>query len=486
LTAAGADDLTPAPLLPEPALRPWYMLGGQVFPEWARSKKKRRGGGDAPKLFPVDVAEDSRDARDSDRIVSQLMSLPPEASVPKNRDSSEAPLKTILLWNGIQSWGGLRQGRGVFLKEKCPVSTCAISSSRLDAQRADLVLFKDHFTTPTFSRPTHQLWMMYLLECPLHTQMFRQPANVFNWTATYRTDSTIVAPYAKWQYFDDSVTQLPLAKNYAANKTKAVAWFVSNCGARNGRLKYAKELGKHIQVDIYGACGTKTCPRSQANNCFKMLDRDYKFYLAFENSNCRDYITEKLFLNGLGQELLPIVMGARPEDYAKATPYKSYIHVDDFDSPKELAQFLKQIDEDDQLYNDYFRWKGTGEFINTKFFCRVCSMLHEPRSFDKQASNYADFNEWWRGKGTCINGNWRKYDKALQNAAAAATKDSQSPGGSTSSSSSSTTTTTIASTSAAVVSSPAAASISDKGLQPPPPPPPHNNLAKETLDGARS
>ena len=27
----------------------------------------------------------------------------------------------------------------------------------------------------------------------------------------------------------------------------------------------------------------------------------------------------------------------------------------------------------------YLQWKGTGEFINTRFFCRVCSMLHYPK-----------------------------------------------------------------------------------------------------------
>ena len=123
--------------------------------------------------------------------------------------------------------------------------------------------------------------------------------DVFNWTSTYRSDSTIVAPYERWQYYNENVIAKEQPKDYAANKTKAVAWFVSNCGARNGRLDYAKELQKYIQVDIYGSCGSKRCPRSQADQCFKLLDRDYKFYLAFENSNCKDYITEKFFVNGL-------------------------------------------------------------------------------------------------------------------------------------------------------------------------------------------
>lgn len=67
-------------------------------------------------------------------------------------------------------------------------------------------------------------------------------------------------------------------------------------------MHYARELSKYIQVDIYGTCGTLRCPRSQSQACFDMLDEDYKFYLAFENSNCKDYITEKFFVNGLGYD----------------------------------------------------------------------------------------------------------------------------------------------------------------------------------------
>ena len=48
-------------------------------------------------------------------------------------------------------------------------------------------------------------------------------------------------------------------------------------------------------------------------------------------------------------------MGARPEDYAKVAPLNSYIHVDDFDSPKDLAAYLHKLDKNDDLYNNYFQ-----------------------------------------------------------------------------------------------------------------------------------
>ncbi|XP_035792219.1 glycoprotein 3-alpha-L-fucosyltransferase A-like [Anopheles albimanus] len=305
-------------------------------------------------------------------------------------------LKTILVYNGLGVWN-VKAGQDVFLSSKCPVSTCTITDQAEKAATADLVMYKDRYFEPAVRRLPYQIYMLYLLESPFHTP-YVDYLDVINWTATYRRDSDIVTPYEKWEYFDPRVRQIDQNRNYALHKTRKVAWFVSNCAG--SRMGYALELQKYIAVDIYGQCGMFYCPRDSAEQCFEKLDRDYKFYLAFENSKCKDYITEKLFLNALKHNVLPIVMGARPEDYEASAPHNSYLHVDNFASPKELAEYLHLLDQNDELYNSYFKWKGTGEFINTYYWCRVCAMLHDNDSLRKPRW-YKDFQKWWSGPGIC-------------------------------------------------------------------------------------
>lgn len=231
---------------------------------------------------------------DNDRIVAQLNFRPTSV---ENKQS--VPLRTILLYNGYKDWG-VKPGRQTFLDQNCPVSHCQLTDSRRYAGSADAVLFRQHPKFPWYRRPPGQLWILYLLESPYFTPSLRRFNNHFNWTASYRHDSDIVAPYEKFVKNNNSNPhiQREISKNYAAGKTKKVAWFVSNCRATNSRLEYAKELSKYIQVDIFGKCGDKKCPRGQ-DSCSQMLNEEYKFYLSFENSNCRDYITEKFFFTGL-------------------------------------------------------------------------------------------------------------------------------------------------------------------------------------------
>lgn len=62
----------------------------------------------------------------------------------------------------------------------------------------------------------------------------------------------------------------------------------------------------------------------------EMIENNYKFYLAFENSICRDYVTEKLY-NSLLFSTVPIVYGGADYD-AIGLPPNSYIDVRNFKS----------------------------------------------------------------------------------------------------------------------------------------------------------
>lgn len=75
--------------------------------------------------------------------------------------------------------------------------------------------------------------------------------------------------------------------------------------------------------------------------------------------------------------IIPIVLGPNHKDYIKMAPYFSFIHVDEFNGVEELARFLNILNHNSTLYNLYFRWTNTGEFVNTFFWCRLCALLHQ-------------------------------------------------------------------------------------------------------------
>ncbi len=107
------------------------------------------------------------------------------------------------------------------------------------------------------------------------------------------------------------------------------------------REKYIKELKGYIDVDIFGACSKvkNPCPSKNKKGfkCLEKLSQKYKFYLAFENSICEEYITEKI-QRTLEFPIVPVVMGAG--SYERYFPNGSYINVFDFQSPKHLADYL--------------------------------------------------------------------------------------------------------------------------------------------------
>ena len=82
----------------------------------------------------------------------------------------------------------------------------------------------------------------------------------------------------------------------------------SNCYSSTDRWGLVNKLeAVGFPVDTYGRCGKMHCPGSFAMDCGRISN--YKFYLAFENAPCKEYITEKVWWNAYHKGAVPVVLG---------------------------------------------------------------------------------------------------------------------------------------------------------------------------------
>ena len=151
-----------------------------------------------------------------------------------------------------------------------------------------------------------------------------------------------------------------------SKKDKFSVWISNNCGITTGsnmRLKLVKELHrKGLNVNLNHSCisTSKTNPTRRHLSMMEFYDliSTHKFYLAFENGfHCREYITEKLWFNSFYAGTVPVVWGARKEDYIRALPPNSFIFYEDFPTSNKLINYLKYLDKNDSAYLEYFEWR---------------------------------------------------------------------------------------------------------------------------------
>jgi alpha-1,3-fucosyltransferase len=231
---------------------------------------------------------------------------------------------------------------------------------------------------------------------------------------TYRRDSDVVDlhPYGRIKCIHPSpsclnfprlnrsvVQEISSSVNFQIDltlKNRAVAWFVSNCETDSRRELLARNLSRFIPVDIYGKCGDGRHSCQNRAGCDRLLSRHYRFYLSFENSLCPDYVTEKLY-RPMAYDTVPVVYGG--SDYSFYLPAGSYINAMDFDSPQSLANYLKKLMADDELYLSYFRWRQ--KFVvdpsPVDGLCRLCRLLSDTKT---EAKFYPDISSWWAGNVT--------------------------------------------------------------------------------------
>eukprot|EP01084_Bolivina_argentea_P257177 433226_1 len=230
----------------------------------------------------------------------------------------------------------------------------------------------------------------------------------FNLEMSYKLNSDIPIPYLSLNSFKPFIFENNIHSFAEKDATTAdVLWIGRNCRAANGREKYLAELFKYIPSHSLGPClylnpsNVKIPPRSNYLFDISNIVSNYKFYMAIENSNCEGYITEKLS-KSLEATTIPIVFSVNgiPE-YHKILPVHSYINAANFDSAKDLAQYLKMVASNETLYNSFFDFKSTerkrqnewnrlinifGAIGHNTTWCRTANIIyniHKNKQYDK-------------------------------------------------------------------------------------------------------
>uniref|UniRef100_A0A2K6ATB2 Fucosyltransferase n=1 Tax=Macaca nemestrina TaxID=9545 RepID=A0A2K6ATB2_MACNE len=259
------------------------------------------------------------------------------------------------------------------------MADCRITADRKVYPQADAVIVhhRDIMYNPSAPAPT----LPEAAGSPKHCWHLQALDGYFNLTMSYRSDSDIFTPYGWLEPRSGQPAHPPL--NLSA-KTELVAWAVSNWKPDSARVRYYQSLQAHLKVDVYGK-SHKPLPRG---TMMETLSR-YKFYLAFENSLHPDYITEKVWRNALEAWAVPVVLGPSRSNYERFLPPDAFIYVDDFQSPKDLARYLQELDKDHVRYLSYFRWQET---LRPRFsswaldFCKACWKLQEESRYQTVCS----------------------------------------------------------------------------------------------------
>lgn len=165
---------------------------------------------------------------------------------------------------------------------QCPVANCIFTNQRDYLNSIDMydaIVFHTARRFAMFNgiptaRSAQQLYVFAALESPPHTEHnFRNEADFYNLTLSYRLDSDVIWSYANVLDKETNAVVAPSMNPYwrSANyteiendvdmlnvingKKKFIAWFVSNCKSPSKRENLVYEMKKYVAIDVYSGCG---------------------------------------------------------------------------------------------------------------------------------------------------------------------------------------------------------------------------------------
>ena len=336
--------------------------------------------------------------------------------------------KIILMWNSFfgDKFYGHTEGNKGFIDNKCPVTNCYITADKNRLNEADMVVthMRDGISEPPKGiRPEKQRWIFLLYESPIHANIPTKYNGFYNLTSTYLIGSDFPDFYSSNSLIWKKNSAFDVNKDYLSSKKNFAAAVISNCNVQSKRTKYINQMKKIVKVDVFGKCGVPCNPKA---TCKQDIAKNYKFYLSFENSICKDYITEKFF-GILEYEIIPVVMGGgRYEKYVSTPlfilvfellneyfcffvkiPKSGFINAKDFSSPEKLTEYMKHLSNNKTAYNSYFKWKKHIVYQKKKYgflpICEMCIKLNLDKIYGVKQSIIKDITEYWSPRSSCSN-----------------------------------------------------------------------------------
>lgn len=311
--------------------------------------------------------------------------------------------KHVLFWNRPN----YLQKRDLF---KGCTYKCILTTDKTKLDNADAVLFHaPHLggRKPP-KKPREQVWVHFGMEAPPSLPSnFDKWRRLVNWTIYYRRDSDIICRYGSFISRDLQATNRNASRigEMIVHKNRTAVWFVSNCGTSGRREAYVRVLQKHVHVDVYGACGPLKCRVNDGSGtlgitCLQKAEQDTTYYLSFENTLCRDYMTEKAYKVYTTRSLIPVVRGGA--NYSMYLPPHTFIDASTFKDATALSKYVITMKTNASEFTHLFENRNLHTMVNNDGwgstpFCEMCRRLYFPDSYRRL---YEDISIWFRGTKT--------------------------------------------------------------------------------------
>lgn len=237
----------------------------------------------------------------------------------------------------------LKVGQHGFISRNCSFTNCFYTTDHYyfnDLRNYDVLLINaKHFCNNAFDslpdRIESQQFIFIGFEPSVHCSIIQSKIQP-DLTWTYKLTSDIVRPFfivknrynqvigpRKYMHWDTRLEDIPDVEKYVSRKLSekntAAFYMRTNCDNKTEQHQFVQKLEEELarygqEMHTYGICGNNQCTmkyqidRISEYKCSELIQKNYYFYLAIEETLGEDVVTDNL-LYALDNFAIPIVYG---------------------------------------------------------------------------------------------------------------------------------------------------------------------------------